>query len=232
MKWLALSLLLLPQGEPTPFAQALQALRAGEYEAAQRSFAEQLARGDADPALRSNLALAALARQRTADAEAAARPLLAQTDPRERCEGEFLLGMAALQRGEQAALAAALPDAEPMAWRAAILAGERALQAFLAAAQRPDGWPAALRNAERSWLRLQAWQRASAAQANQSRREPTPPPQPKSSGELAEQLPEVTMPPMTQADLQALREKLLAKDREKRAQRSARQVPAGGERGW
>lgn len=249
-------LAVLPQSPPQePFAQALADYRAARYDAAWAGFrqlAEPLAAatdpaqptgaasspwvGPLPPELRSNLAVTALRRSRPADAEAVIRPLLAHDDLAERAEAEFVLGMAALRRGELAAAAAQLPDAEPMAWQAAVDGARRALEHFVRADERPHGWPAARRNAERSWRQLQAWQELRDQHRQDTKQEdaPPPPPAPTDDQSLEEQLPELTVAPLSARELAELAQKLARKEREKRAVRSLRQAneTPTGVRGW
>lgn len=253
--------LLVPQGSSAePFARALADYRAARYDAAWVGFREVAAShaaaapaervasapapGAADPdwagalppELRSNLAVTALRRSRPADAEAVIRPLLTQDDPAERAEAEFVLGMAALRRGELAAAAAQLPDAEPMAWQAAVDGARRAVDHFARAGERADGWPAAWRNAERSWRLLQAWQQLRDQHRQQKQHEdaPPPPPAPTDDQPQEEQLPDLAVAPLTARELAELAQKLARKEREKRAARrlqQAEQTPTGA-RGW
>lgn len=237
--WLMLMAGWLPQGpggEPS-FAAALADLRAGRHEAAYQGFAALYAAAGetAAPALRSNYALAALHQKRPQDAEQVMRPLLEHPAAHERQEAEFVLGMAALLRGEMAAAAAALPDAEPMAWQAAVDAASRAVGHFGRAAERDGGWPEALRNAERAWRRGEAWRQARDQNRPEAKKEdaPPPPPAPTDDRPLEEQLPELSIAPLSPRELAELAQKLARKEREKRAVRSLRQQDrSAGERGW
>ncbi len=215
--------------------------RAGRYQAAFATLqAEFAAAGEqASPTLRWNLALAALRVQRSSDAEAAVTPWLAGPDDRRRAEAEFVLAMASFQRAERAALAAQLPDAEPMAWTMAVQAMERSLAGFLRAANTRGSWPEAERNAARAKDRLQALQqlrdaaRPPAAQQEPSPPEP-PPPQAKPEPTPEEAALGLTQDPLAAAEIARVLRRVEQKDREKRSSRreQQRRVTTAGERGW
>ncbi|MCB9885184.1 MAG: hypothetical protein H6838_06800 [Planctomycetes bacterium] len=219
------------------FAAALADYRAQRYEAALAGFTAELqAAGEgASPELRCDAALAALRMRRPGDAEAAARPLLEHNAADERAWGEFLLGQAAMQRAEVAAAAARLPDAEPMAWQAAVSSAERAFAHWCRAAQRPGGWHEAQRNAERALHALDELRRQrDAAQPTKKKDDAPPPPAPTDQQPLEEQLPDLTVPPLSPAQLQELAQKLARKEKEKRTTRIAAQrgQAVAGERDW
>jgi len=237
---LCLVALQAPGGGPEQFTAGVAAWRAGRYEDARVAFAAELAaHGAGAPAeLRANLAMAALRVQRTQDAEAAARPLLESAVIDDRAWGEFLLASAAFQRGERAAAAARLPDAEPMAWETAVRSVAGSVQGWCRAAELRAGWPEALRNAERAVRALAALERERAAQAprEQKRTEPVPPeppPQPAqpSTEEVQPDLVQATLP---EAELARLRQRLQQKQREKRGARLLHpsSVLIAGERDW
>lgn len=218
---------------------AVDDYRAGRFEAARLAFAAELAAlGDAAPAeLRADLALAALRRQRTGDAEAACRPLLDHAEPAWRARGEFLLGLAAWQRSDRAAAAAQLPDAEPMAWELAVRATADAFHHWCRAAALQPADATARRNAERAQRRLAAQQRArdAAAQQRAPKRQPEPPPPPSDAPGPAEAAtPELAPQPLSAAELLRLRERLRDLDRTKQRLRQAAQRGAArvGERDW
>ncbi len=241
MKNLAAMLLcaVLPQAAGGDvFTAALADYRAQRYEAALAGFTAELqAAGEhASSALRCDVALAALRLRRPGDAEAAARPLLEDDAPEERAWGEFLLGQAAMQRAEVAAAAARLADAEPMAWQAAVSSAERALAHWCRAAQRPGGWPQALRNAERAFVALAELRRQRDAASPTKKQEdaPPPPPAPTDQQPLEEQLPELTVAPLSPRELDELTQKLARKEKEKRRTRIAaqQQQAVAQERDW
>ena len=231
---------LLPQAAGgDAFAAALADYRAQRYEAALAGFTAVLqAEGEgADAALRCDVALAALRLRRPADAEAAARPLLDHDDAGERAWGEFLLGQAAMQRADVAAAAARLPDAEPMAWQAAVTSAERAFAHWCRAAQRPGGWPQAQRNAERAFHALAELRKQRDAARPDPKKEdapPPPPPSPTDAQTFEQQLPDLSVPPLSPQQLAELAQKLARKEKEKRGSRTAaQQTQAGaGGRGW
>ncbi len=223
------------------FAAAVAHYRAGRYEEARVAFAAELSvRGDEAPAaLRTNLALAALRVQRTSDAEEAARPLLGSRELEDRAFGEFLLGQAAFQRGERAAAAARLPDAEPMAWDSALRSMHVAAASWCRAAELRSGWPEALRNAERAQRRLAELKqlRDAAAPTPPKRTEPEPRPEPpeRPAGQAPEEVqPELVHAALSAAGMADLLRRLQAKEREKRSARQLLQRGAAvaGERDW
>lgn len=244
MRRRVLSLLLpllgaLPAQDPGAFAAAVADYRAGRYDAAfavfQREFA---AAGEAAAAeLRWNLALAALRVQRSADAEAAVAPWLAERDGRRRAEAEFVAAMAAHQRALRSAAAAELADAEPLAWAAAVLQMERAVAGFERAAGFAEGWPEAARNAGRARDALaELRRRQEAARAPEARQEPAPqpdpPPAPASPGE--EEPVAVPRERLSAGELERLRQRVARREQEKHAARRAerqREVVVGG-RAW
>jgi len=225
---------------PERFTAGVAAYRAGRWEDARVAFAAELAAhgAGAPAALRVNLAMAALRVQRTQDAEAAARPLLESAVIDDRAWGEFLGALASFQRGERAAAAARLPDAEPMAWETAVRSAAAAVQGWCRAAELRPGWPEALRNAERAVRRLAALQRerAAAAPATPKRTEPVPPePPPQAAQPSTEEVqPDLVQATLSQAELERLRQRLRQKDREKRSARllQPRRALVAGERDW
>ncbi len=226
-------------GPDEPFAAAVAHYRAGRHAEALAGFTA-LAAADAaalTPELLGNLALSALRRQRTAEAEAAARQLAAHALPAERALGEFLLGQAAGQRCARAEAAAKLPDAEPAAFDLAVRAAEQALAAFVRADALRGGWPAALRNAERAALRvrdLQQQREAAARNRPRPQQEPDrpPPPAPEPGPEAVD--PALATNPLSSADVARLLERLQQQERAKRALRLAgqRATLQAGERDW
>lgn len=233
--------------EPTPSAAqrvdaGITRYRAGDHAAAFAEFtAAAAAHEGAVPAYVSfDLALAALRVQRANDAETAARALLAADERTLQADGEFLLAMAALQRGEQAAAAARLPDPEPFAWAAAIRSAELAHRGFVRALQLRGEWPEALRNAERAWRRLDEWKRqraeADAKRASNPReKEPPPPappaPSPQPPEEVAADLATTALAP---AEVARLLQRVQQREREKQSSRQAAQRTAtvAAERDW
>lgn len=241
--WLLGAAVLLAAGapqDPERVAAAIADYRAGRHDAAFAALqAELAAAGDLAPAeLRWNLALAALRVQRSADAEQAVQPWLAEAAGARRADAEFVLGMACCQRAERAALAARLADAEPTAWAMALSSIERAVAAFGRADQHRGGWPEAQRNAERARARWQELrdeaQRAAAAARKEPAPEPLPvPPAPTAPG-ADEIVPELAQEPLLPGELEALSRRLQRKDEAKRAlrQQGQRAAVAAGERGW
>ena len=225
---------------PERFQAGVAAWRAGRYEEARVAFAEELAaRGAGAPAeLRANLAMAALRVQRTQDAEAAARPLLESALSDDRALGEFLCALAAFQRGERAAAAARLPDAEPMAWESAVRSVAAAISGWCRAAELRPGWPEALRNAERAVRALAQLERerAAAAPREPKRTEPVPPePPPGPATPSTEEVrPDLVQATLSAAELERLRQRLQQKQREKRSARfvEPRNAQVAGERDW
>jgi hypothetical protein len=237
--WLGLAAVLPAQVDAAVVAQAVADYRAGRHETAHAAFAAQFAAAgdDAPAALRWNLALAALRVQRSGDAEATMQPWLAGEDPQRRAEAEFVVAMASFQRAERAALAAQLPDAEPMAWTLALQAMEKAAAGFLRSAAGRGGWPEAERNAERARARLAELQKIrDAAQQAQAKQEPEPPPPapPAPQPEPEEAGADVTKERLGADQVARLLARVERKEREKRQQRRAEQLraTAAGERGW
>lgn len=224
----------------TPFAQAVADYRAGRHDAAFAAFqAEFAAQGDAaNDELRWNLALAALRLQRSGDAEAAVAKWLDGADDRRRADAEFVLGMAQAQRGELAAAAALLPDAEPLAWTMAIRAMEQANAAFVRAAAVRGDWPEAERNAVRTQARVAELKRqrdAARAQAAKKESAPKPlPPAPQPKPDQDEDPLGLVTEPLPAAELPALLRRIGARDGKKVASRREQQQQAvrAGERGW
>lgn len=215
------------------------AYRAGRFAEAYATFAAQLAAaGDgATNELRWNTALAALRVQRSADAEAAVQPWLAGGDATRRADAEFVGAMAAFQRGERAALAAQLPDAEPLAWTMALQAVQRAEAGFVRAASARGAWPEATRNAERARARLAELQKLrDAAQQAKAKQQPEPaPPPPSQRQPTPEEAPTaLATEPLRADEVAALLQRVERKEREKRSLRRERQqqATAAGERGW
>lgn len=213
--------------------------RAGRFEAARAAFAAELAEHGAEPPpeLRFDLALAALRVQRTAEAESVCRPLLQHAEAVWRARAEFVLGLAAWQRSDRAAAAAQLPDPEPMAWDLAVRATEAAFAHWCRAALLQSDDPAARRNAERAQIRLREQQQArdQAARERASKREPEPPPPAPAAGGTTETVtPQLAQQPLTDAEVQRLRERLQSLERDKRRLRQAEQrhTVEVGERDW
>jgi hypothetical protein len=225
---------------PDRFLAGVAAYRAGRYEESRVAFASELAaRGaDAPAALRANLAMAALRVQRTQDAEAAARPLLESAVLDDRAWGEFLCAFASFQRGERAAAAARLPDAEPMAWETAVRSVAAAVQGWCRANELRAGWPEALRNAERAVRRLAALERerAAAAPQQQKRTEPVPPEPPplRAQPSTEEVQPDLVQAKLSAAELERLRQRLRQVALEKQRTRllQPRSALVAGERDW
>lgn len=221
-------------------ARALADYRAGRFQAAHEGFAALLAaQGDAaPPALRWNAALAALRVQRSGDAEAAIEPWRSSADAHERADGEFVFGLASVQRAERAAAAARLPDAEPMAWTMATQAMERAFASFVLAATLRGGWPEARRNAERAQRALAGLVRERDASRTPDKKQENPlppePPPPAATQEPEEAAPEPVVAALTPAEVAQLLQRLEQKDREKRTVRraAARASTVAGERAW
>jgi hypothetical protein len=221
---------------------ALADYRAGRYQAAYTAFARELgsAGTTATPELRFDTALAALRLQRAGDAAAAVEPLLTASDPAVRAEAEFVTAMSQYQRGELAAAAAQLPDAEPLAWTLALRAMQQAIDGFLRADAARAGWPAAVRNAERAARRRQEFERLRGQQEDakaKQERAPEPQPQPERPAgepEAEPDAPASVLDRLSPAELAALLERGHKRDRQKRRERQA--VPAGGarvgERDW
>ena len=233
--------LLAGQQPEDRFLAAQQHYRAGRYEAAFADFAAELgARGAVAPAvLRFDTALAALRVLRTADAEQAIAPLATSDRPEERADAEFVLAMVAHQRAERAALAAQLPDAEPMAWPSAVQSMERAFAGFCAADALREGWAEARRNAERAQRRLAELQRlrdASKPPAAKSAAtpEPQPLPQPTRTPVPEPAEPEVAVAPLPPDEQARLLDRLQRQERAKRTLRQAQQRASvvAGERDW
>jgi hypothetical protein len=238
---LCLCVLQAPDGAgPERFVAGVAAFRAGRYEEARVAFAAELAeRGPGAPAeLRANLAMAALRVQRTQDAEAAARPMLESPVIDDRAWGEFLLASASFQRGERAAAAARLPDAEPMAWETAVRSVAGAVQGWCRAAELRAGWPEALRNAERAVRALAELERerAEAAPQKPKRTEPVPPEPPPGPAQPSteEVQPDLVHATLSAAEVERLRQRLQQKQREKRSARwlQPRSADVAGERDW
>ena len=223
---------------PERFQAGVAAYRAGRYEEARAAFAAVLdAEGAAPVELRSNLAMAALRVQRTQDAEAAARPLLDSALGDDRAWGEFLLALASFQRGERAAAAARLPDAEPMAWETAVRSVAASVQSWCRAAELRPGWQEPLRNAERAVRALNALERERAAAAPQTPKttEPVTPEPPQPAQPTTEEVqPDLAQAKLSVAEVERLRQRLQQKQREKRIARSLqdRSALVAGERDW
>jgi hypothetical protein len=223
---------------PQAFTTAVAELQRGQALTAYERLAALLQATPAPPfALRVNTALAALAAQRGADAAAAIAPVRDSDDAAERAIAVAIAAQAEALRAERAALAAALPDAEPMAWQQAVKAAETAVAGFGAAlALRPD-WPEVLRNLERAQRRLLEFERQrDAARPPANKEEPAPQPAPppgKPAGAPEEVAPELDVAPLSAAARDELRQKLAAKERQKRV---VRQQPAlattSAERDW
>jgi len=226
--------------DPAAFAAAVADYRAGKHEAAFAAFQQQFAAaGDtASDALRWNLALAALRLQRSGDAEEAVGSWLDGADDGRRADAEFVFGMAGAQRGERAAAAAQLPDAEPLAWAMAIRAMEQSAGAFVRAAGARGGWPEAERNAARTRARVDELKRLRDAvreQAAKKESAPKPlPPAPKPKPETDEDPLGLVVEPLPTGDLPALARRIAQRDQKKIAVRREQQQQAlrAGERGW
>lgn len=220
------------------FAAAVADYRAGRHERAFATFQALAAQAGeaASPELRWNLALAALRVQRSADAEAAVAPWREAADATVRAEAAFVTALAACQRAERAALAAALPDAEPTAWTAAVAAMERAVAGFAQADAARGGWPEAQRNGARAAQRLtELRQQRDAAHAQPRQQEPTPPPPtPQPTPQPDEQPVLLPEQPLSAAELAAVRARIAARERQKQALRRDQQARGGvvPERGW
>ena len=236
---LALALALSAQ-EPAAFAAAVADYRAGKHEQAFAAFqALFVAAGDAaGDALRWNLALAALRLQRSGDAEEAVAPWLAGGDAGRRADAEFVLGMAGAQRGERAAAAAQLPEAEPLAWAMAIRAMEQAGDAFVRAAGARGGWPEAERNAARAPARVEELKRlrdAAREQAAKKESAPKPlPPAPQPEPDQDDDPLGLVTEPLPASELPAPARRLAQRDQKKVAARreQQRKTLRAGERAW
>jgi hypothetical protein len=225
------------------FAAALADHEAGRFQAAYETFAQLLAAA-AEPvpeALRWNTALAALRVLRARDAEAAIEPWRAHPDPERRAEAEFVFGLAQCLRAEQAAVAAALPDAEPMAWQLALAAQDRGIAAFVRAVQLRGDWPAAVRNVERAQRRrLEFEQQRDRSRPEASKQEqvpeppPPPPPAPANDAEPEAALPELMINELSAAEVAQLLQRLAQKDQRKHRlrQQEQRRTTVAGERDW
>jgi hypothetical protein len=226
--------------QPDAFAAAVADYRAGRHEAAFAAFQAQFAAaGDgAGDELRYNLALAALRLQRSGDAESAVAPWLQADDAPRRADAEFVLGMAGAQRGERAAAAAQLPDAEPLAWAMAIRAMEQAGDAFVRAAAARGGWPEAERNAARTRARVDQLKRLrDAAREQAAKKESAPKPLPPAQKPKADQDEDplgLVTDPLPASELPALARRIAARDQKKVAVRRQQQQQSlrAGERGW
>lgn len=240
-------LLTASQQDPAPapaavFAAATADYEAGRYAAAYERFAAQLAAA-AEPvpaALRWNTALAALRVLRSGAAETAIAPWRDATDPVLRAEAEYVLGLAQCQRADQAAAAAALPDAEPLAWQLALAAQDRGIAAFERAVQWRGDWPAAVRNAERAQRRRRELeQQRDRSQPDAASKEAVPEPPPPSPPVPADPQPEEVRPEAVTAELSAaevatLLQQLARKDQRKHQlrQQQQRRTAVAGERDW
>ncbi len=231
----------LPAQVPSAFAAAVADYRAERFEAAFAGFqAAAAAAGEsASDELRWNLALAALRVQRSGDAEAAVLPWLRDASGSRAADGEFLVAMAQSQRAERSAAAAALPDAEPMAWAAAISQMERAAAGFERAASLRGQWPAATRNAERARAAVEELRRRQAAAATpDAKQEPNPagppPPSPDTKPTPEVAAPELTPDRLGAAELARLRQRVVTRDEQKRSSRrdELRQAVVQGARAW
>lgn len=231
---------LAPAQDRGAFAAAVADYRAGRHDAAFAIFRREFAAAGeaAAPELRWNLALAALRVQRSADAEAAVAPWLAERGGRRRAEAEFVVAMAAHQRALRSAAAAELADAEPLAWAAAVLQMERAVAGFERAAGFADGWPEAVRNAARAREALaELRRRQQAAQSPEARQEPAPAPEvpPPAPSASDEEVPAAAARDRLSADeLERLRQRVARREQEKHGARRAerqREVVVGG-RAW
>jgi hypothetical protein len=226
-------------------AQAVADYTAERYAAAFAAFAVLGAESAAPPPeLRLGLALAALRVQRTGDAEAALRPLLAEAAllaeaPALAAEAQFVFGLLQWQRAERAQAAAQLQDAEPFALASARRAAALAMAAFCAADRARGGWPAALRNAERA-ARLDAEleRLAAAQQPPKAQKEPDQPPPPEPEPERQptqeEQAPELAREALSAAAAAELLARVQQREREKLQVRRAgqRRGSTAGERDW
>ena len=238
--WAVVAATALPaQAAGDAFAAAVADSRAGRHAAAFASWQQQFtAAGEAAGAeLRWNLALAALRVQRSGDAEAAVAGWLTGADPARRGDAEFVAALAACQRAERAAMAAALPDAEPMAWTIAVQSMERAVAGFQRAELARQGWPEAQRNAARATQRLAELRRLrDQAQTPKSKQDSAPvPPAPQPAAPLPEEQP-VVLPEerLSANELEAVRRLVATREQTKQQGRRERQARAGVvvERGW
>ncbi len=223
-------------------ASGLAHYRDGRFLDAHRELAAAVAAAGTPcpPHLAYDLALASLRVQRTTDAEDAIRPFLDDHDPAVRARAEFVAAMAALQRGERAAAAARLADAEPLAWQSAVRGAELAVRGFVRAADVRGSWPEALRNAERASRTLAEFRRLAAEDAAKRRETATekapPPPEPPRSTERPpeEAAPDLATAVLPPAEVARLLQRVQQREAEKqRIRRDAqRNTAAAGERDW
>lgn len=242
MRFLIVFLLAIATCSAQDAAAARDDYRAGRYAAAYEAFARELAAAGprASDELRWNAALAALRLQRFSDAAAAIEPLLTAPEMARRADAEFVLAMSQFQRGELAAAAAQLPDAEPLAWTMALRAMQQARDGFLRAAELRGDWPVALRNAERAALQMGEYEqkraRQAEAKAKQETVDPPPqePPKPAAEPEPEPAAPTPVVDRLSPAELAALLERGQQRDRLKRRERQAAQRASArvGERDW
>jgi hypothetical protein len=243
---LLVPLLAAPQADPVAsparaFAAAMADYEAGRFAEAYQGFAAQLAAATepVPEALRWNTALAALRVLRSGAAEQAIAPCRDAGDPVLRADAEFVLGLAQCQRAEQAAAAAALPDAEPLAWQLALAAQDRGIAAFERAVQLRGDWPAAVRNTERAQRRRRELeQQRDRSQPDAAQQEKVPEPPPPSPPGPADQPPEAALPEavtteLSAAEVQNLLQLLARKDQRKHQLRQQQQrTTVAGERAW
>lgn len=243
MRFLLCGLLLLLLQGSEPWADGAAEYRAGRYPQAFAALAAAAreAAPEPPPELLHDLALAALRVGRFTDAQAAATQMRERGGERFAAAQAFLLGSIGWARSERAEAAARLRDAEPGAWDSAIRGAEQARDGWSAAAASRDDWPAARRNVERALRRIDELRRAQAEQQREMKRtsksdpEPLPPPdqpEPEPGTEQAPHEPQVA--PLPPEQVQRLFDRLLAKEREKLAQREAERSsrPSTVERDW
>lgn len=244
---LALGLALAACG---PADDGLAAYRDGRFADAHRLLGEALrdAGPSAPPALAADAALAALRDGAADEAIAAAKDAAARGDADVAAFADFVRGNAAFAKCDLAEAQARMPESEPFAYDLAIRWANNAREAWIAAASSRDDWPKARRNVERANLRLESLTRAK-ADAEAQRKRPGPPkirpkplPTPGKDGKPAEPLPpqpapgaqpgkdakdpggdEAVLTELSAADVQKLRDRLVAKEREKTALRRAQQ---------
>lgn len=230
-----------PSSSAAHEADGLAHYRDGRFADAHRELAAAVAAAGtpSPPHLAYDLALASLRIQRTTDAEDAIRPLLGDPDPAVRARAEFVAAMAALQRGERAAAAARLPDAEPLAWHSAVRGAELAVRGFVRAADVRGNWPEAMRNAERASRTLAEFRRLAAedaAERGETATEKSPPPEPPRPTERPpeESAPDLATAVLPPAEVARLLQRVQQREAEKqRIRRDAQRAAAtAGERDW
>jgi hypothetical protein len=224
------------------FAAGVRAYRAGRTREALAAFvaAERAAGDPAPPELLFDLALAALASGDLRRAEIAAEKAAAFGPAPFTALRDFVLGNAAFARCGRAELQASAPDARPAAFDRAIAHAVAAQAAWQRAAASRDDWPQARRNVERAQQKLadlrekkrEAQQRKRTQEAKPDKTDPEQP-----DGGEGKQDEIAARPQPADAgnpQIQALLDLLLAKEKEKRDLRRARQRIRGkaGEKAW